>query len=629
MLQEMRKYSKSWVANIFLGVLALSFVSWGVNDMVNARTDTAAAKVGGQGIDQQEFSRDYRNAMKQEGVRRGGQSLTDDEARKLGLGTAVLEQAINAKALDNAAKKLGLTASDAQVVATIQRYSAFAGLTGQFDRQVFLRAIGEFGYSEQGFIEYIRDETARTQLVRAVQGNFMLPPGYARSLLSYFLEVRAADYFVVEDKALGTVPVPPDATLEAYVKAHAGRFSTPEYRDVSFAYITPADVTPQLSVTDAQLKQYYEEHKGEYVIAEKRDFLQLQFTTEAAAKAAYAKATSGTKFEDLTDEKGNKAVPQAGLTAEDIDPSQSKALFALAKDGIAPPHKTPAGSWTLFKVTAIDAGSNRTLDQVKDEVRGKVLEELAIGKLSDISNAYTDASSGGDSLTEAAKKVGMKTGHVTIDANGFAPDRQKAAAPDDAEFREIVFRSEPGEEGDPQTTKTGAVYVVAVAGAIPPKVKPLAEVREAALAGWMAQERARLLKLKAQELTAKANKEGSLEAAAKSVGATIQKSPGIQHSFTDATFSPEVVQTLFEAKPNQTVSGPRAQGGGYVIAKITGIVHPQLPEKSPQFQMAQRQLSAQAAATLTESYTAQQRDAQKVTYNKKVIDSVTGNSEAQ
>ena len=35
MLQEMRKYSKSWAANILLGVLALAFVSWGVGDQFN------------------------------------------------------------------------------------------------------------------------------------------------------------------------------------------------------------------------------------------------------------------------------------------------------------------------------------------------------------------------------------------------------------------------------------------------------------------------------------------------------------------------------------------------------------------------------------------------------------------
>jgi peptidyl-prolyl cis-trans isomerase D len=628
MLQEMRKYAKSWVANIFLGVLALSFVSWGVGDMVSGRQDNSVAKVGGTAIDKGEYSRDYRNAMREEGMRRTGQPLTDDEARKIGLGNIVLEQKISTRVLDNVVHKLGLTISDTAVTASIQRYAGFAGLTGQFDRQVFQRAIDRFGYTEQGFIEQIRSDMTRAQLNRALEDGFTLPPGYARYLFAYFFETRAVDYIVVDDKALGAIPTPPDATLQAYIKAHANQFSTPEYRDVTYAWIAPADVSASITVSDDQIKQAYEESKSTYVIPEKRDVLQLNFTTEAAAKSAFDKAAKGGKFEDLANETGEKAVPQAAMTAEDLG-SSGKAVFALAKDGVAAPQKTPAGKWALFKVTAITPGVNRTLEQAKDEIRGKIIEQLAISKLSDISNAYTDESSKGASLTEAAKKVGMHTGRISaMDAQGLGPDGKKTAAPDDADFRTLVFRTEAGEEGDPQTAKSGVVFVVAVNGTTPPKLRSLEQVRDRALAAWMAQERAILLKKKAQEMTAQVNREGTLDNTAKAIGATVQKSPGIQHGFTDATFGTPLVQAIFQAGPGQAALGPRASGGGYVIARVTGIVHPPLPEKSPQYLVALRQLAAQVGGTISESYVAQQRVDQKVEYNKKNIDSVHG-SEAQ
>jgi peptidyl-prolyl cis-trans isomerase D len=625
MLQEMRKYSKSWIANIFLGVLALSFVSWGVGDMINGRTDTSVAKVGGTVIDRTEFSRDFQNAMKQEGARRGEPTITADEARKIGLGDAVLESKISQTALDNVVNKLGLTVSDAQVVAVIQRIPSFAGLTGQFDRRVFLQAVERFGYTEQGFLQLMKSDMARTQLSRAMEGGFTLPPGYAKYLFAYFFETRAADYIVVEDKALGTIPTPPDSALQTYIKAHADRFSTPEYRDVTYAWLTPADVMAQVKVTDDQIKQAYDESKGTYVIPEKRDVEQILFASEAAAKAAYDKASKGTKFQDITNEKGEKPVAQPALTTADFDAGTAKAVFALAKDGVTPPQKTAAGGWQLVKVTAITPGVNRTLDQVKEEIRGRLALDGAIAKLTDISNAYTDQSSKGLNLLEAAKAVGMHTGHIqAIDAQGLGPDGKKTAAPDDQEFRDLVFHTEAGEEGDPQTTKQNNVYVVSVSGSTPPKLKPLAEVREAALAGWMAQERARLLKQKAQQLTAQADKEGSLDGAAKAIGATIQKSPAIPHNFTDDTFGQDLVRAIFQAGPGKAAVGPRAKGGGYVVARVTGIVHPAISEKDPRFLMAARQLGAQAGGSISESYVAEQRDEQKVVYNRKNIDSVQG-----
>ncbi len=625
MLQEMRKFTKSWVANIFLGLLTLSFVSWGVGDIISGRTDTAVAKVGGKAIDQQEFQRDYTNALRSEGDRRG-KALSADEARRLGLPNAIIEQDISRLALDNVVNKLGLTASDAMVTATIHRYPVFSGLTGQFDRQTFQRTIERIGYTEQGFIELIRGDTMRTQLVRAMEGGFAMPPGYARALFAYFTEMRAADYIVVEGKALGAIPAPPDAELEAFVKAHPNQFSTPEYRDVTYAWISPDDVAAQVKVSDDQIKSAYDEHKDDFVKPEKRDLELLPFTTEADAKAAYEKATKGGNFDQLTNEKGEKPTPLAAMSADDLgDPAISKAVFALSKNGVTQPLKMAAGGWALYRVANITPGSIKTLEQAKDEIRTQIVQELAQSKLTDISNAYTDASSAGASLTDAAKKVGMHTGRIAaMDANGLAPDGTKTAAPDDPDFRAIVFRTEVGEEGDPQVAKSGTVFVVAVNGSTPPKLKPLDQVRAQALAAWTDQQRAILLKKKAQELTAQANREGSLDGAAKAIGATVQQSPALNHSTQSDVFSQTLVTNLFQAKPGQTVFGPKGKSGDYVVARVTGIVHPPLPEKSPGYLNAVREMSVSVAGSISESFIAEQREEQGVTINQKLLNGVVG-----
>lgn len=625
MLQEMRKYSKSWVANVFLGILAISFVSWGAGSWMTAKVDTSVAKVGKTAVEQSQFRRDYTNTLRRIEQQRGT-ALTPEEIKKAGLADTLLEQQISLQLLDNVVHDLGLTASDAMVTAQIHSISAFAGLTGDFDHQTFLRIIEQMGYTEQGFIEMIRSDTARSQLTRAVEGGFLLPPGYTRAIFAYFMEARAADYFVVEDQALGTVAAPSDAVLTAYVKAHPERFSTPEYRDVTYAYIGPDDVASAIKVTDDQIKQAYEEHRGEYVIPDKRDFQQLLFTSETAAKAAYAKVQKGTAFDSLTDEKGGKPVTQSDMAESDFDSAQSKAVFALPQGGTTAPIKTVTGAWTMMHVTAIKPGSAKTLDEVKDEIRTNLLRSLAETKLVDIANAYTDASSGGLGLIDAGKKVGMHTGRVAaMDANGFGPDGKKTAAPDDAEFRAQVFAAETGEEGDPQTAKSGVNYVVLVNGITPPKLKPLDQVREQALAGWMAEERARLLKQKAQALAALVNKDGNIEAAAKTIGATVVKSGRLSHQTADDTFSSELISELFRAKPGKSVVGPKGgTGGGYVVAKVTGISHPVLPEKGPETSAIQRQISQQMAGGLTEAYVAEQRAEQGVTINSKNVAGVVG-----
>jgi len=624
MLQEMRKYTKSWIANIFLGLLTLSFVSWGVGDILRGRVDTAVAKVGGTSIEEVMFRRDYSNLLRQAGQERG-KALSSEEARREGLGNSLLEQDISQTALDNVVQKLGLTASDTTVTAEIQRIPAFAGLTGQFDRATFQQALQRIGYNEQGFIERMRADLSRNQLMLALEGGFEVPPGYARMLFSYFTEVRAADYIVIDAKTLGPIAAPADAVLAAYVKAHPNSFSTPEYRDVTFAWIGPDDVAPSIAVGDDQIKAAYDNNISQYVIPEKRELEQIRFKTQAEAEAASAKLKAGTAYEQVAAANGGKPEEIGELVADDLDPAQAKVVFALPQNGVSPPLKAASGQWVLFRVVKITPGVTKSLDQARNEIKAGLIQELAQSKLTEITNAYIDASSKGLPLAEAAKQVGMHSMRISaMDANGLAPDGSKTTAPDDADFRSMVFRAEPGEEGDPQPSKTGIYYVISVNGSTPPKLRPLDQVRDQALAAWTAEQRAILLKKRAQEFAAEANRTHSLEAIAKAIGAKIAASPALNHSSSDEVFSASLVSALFQAKPGEAVAGPKGKSGDWVVAQVTGILHPPLPLNSPGFRSALDQISQSVAGGVTESYVADERAKQGVTYNAKLLNSVVG-----
>ncbi len=618
MLQEMRKFSKSWVANVFLGLLTLSFVSWGVGDIISGRVDTSVAKVGGTSIDQQEFGREYRNALR-------NQNITADEAKKINLGNSVLEQMISRLTLDNVVSALGLTASDAMVTSAIQRIPQFSGLTGQFDRRVFQQTIERIGYSEQGFAELMRADMARGQLVHAVEGGFALPAGYAKSLFDYFMEVRAAEYIVVDAKSIGQIPAPTDAELQTYIKAHSGNFSTPEYRDVSFAWISPDDVAKSITVPDDQVKKAYDDHLDQFVTPEKRDLEFLLFQTEAAAQAAHDKVAKGTPFDQITNEKGEKPSSLPAMSADSLaDPAVAKTVFSTPKGGATQPLKTALGGFGLYRVVNITPGSTKTFDQAKDEIRKEMVQELATSKISDISNAYTDASSGGADMAAAAKKAGMQFARIpAVDANGLTPNGTKAAMPDDPEFRSAVFRAEPGDEGDPQTTKNNLLFVVSVNGVTPPKLRPLDQVRPQAVAAWTDEQRNILIKKKAESLAAQANRDGTLEAAAKLIDASVKASSALTRRTTTDVFSPQLVAALYKAKGGQTVVAPKA-GGEYVVARVTGIVHPPIPQNAPDYKAAAAQLSQGVAGSITESYVGELRDDQGVKYNNKLMNTVIG-----
>ncbi len=625
MLTQMRQFSKSWISSLFLGVLSLSFVAWGIGDIFHGSSSTAVATIGGSTIEQEEFKRDYDNYLKRLGEQRG-KPVAPEEARRANLGPQLLQQNIARMALDNVVNQLGLTVSDDMVSTMIRSIPSFAGLTGTFDRNTFLQAISKNNYSEKGFIELVRRDLAREQLVHAAEAGFAIPTGYARALFAYSTEVRAADYVTVSAKALSAIAPPADSVLAAYVKSHADKFSTPEYRDVSYAEVGPDDVAKSITVTDAQIASAYEQQKDQYVIPEKRDLEQISFPTQAEADAASAKLRAGQTFDQIAFARGMKLseLPIGTVAAADLDPAQAKAAFALPQDGVTAPIKGAFG-YIMLHVVKITPGKTTTLDQAKEELRKKLLQELAQSKLADIANAYTDAVSGGANVAEAAKKVGIRSGHaVAMDSNGLAPDGSKAAAPDDPDFRAQAFRAEVGEDGDLVPAKSGHYYVVMVNGVVPPKLKPLDAVRAPALAAWIEEQRGLLLSKKAEELASLANKGQSLDDIAKTIGATVQSSPALTRQAADATFSPELVNKIFAVPARGAVFGPMGSGGDFIVARVTGILHPVPPTNDPRFRAGVRSISGGVGSDITESLAYSAREKQGVKINQKILTDVTG-----
>src|SRR5437868_676980 len=104
MIQWMHGISKSFVATLLTGVLALSFVLWGIGDIFTGGTSTAVATVGSTNIEGPVFQRTYRNFLRGQGQQMGIE-ITPEMAQRMGLGQTVLQQSIERVALDNYAAK--------------------------------------------------------------------------------------------------------------------------------------------------------------------------------------------------------------------------------------------------------------------------------------------------------------------------------------------------------------------------------------------------------------------------------------------------------------------------------------------------------------------------------------------
>src|SRR5688500_15081859 len=126
MLAALRNFAKSWPARILLGLLAISFVGWGVTagGGASAISGDEVIKAGSRAISSPEFRRQYDNYKKQI-EQQQGQPIPQEVAEENRLDQIVLNGLATREAFAELLLKVGVRPSDKLIVEQIQKIPAF------------------------------------------------------------------------------------------------------------------------------------------------------------------------------------------------------------------------------------------------------------------------------------------------------------------------------------------------------------------------------------------------------------------------------------------------------------------------------------------------------------------------
>ena len=142
---------------IVMGLIIVSFVIWGVGDMLRGFSPSTVASVGGTKISAQDYHVAYDRAIQQY-QRRFRRPFTNEEARQIGLDRSVLQQLVNEAAVDEEARKLGLGISDEALREVITSNPSFHDKSGAFDPALLANALRNMDMNERGFVSELRQQ---------------------------------------------------------------------------------------------------------------------------------------------------------------------------------------------------------------------------------------------------------------------------------------------------------------------------------------------------------------------------------------------------------------------------------------------------------------------------------------
>lgn len=496
-MTSMRTKGKSTVVWILLGMLLLGLGGFGVK---NFSGGGAGDKIGAVG-DTPVTTTAYLHALRAEMAsftQRTGQNMTAEQARQVGLPQQVQARLFGQAALEDQARRLGLSVGDARVAARITEAGAFKGPGGQFDPALYAEVLRREGLTKASFERDVRTEETLTLLQRAVMEGVTAPaPGVERSA-AWLLETRDIGWQELTAADLpAPVAAPDDATLRAWYEANAPRFTAPETKKITYAWLTPEMLADTVKLDDAALRDLYQQHIDEYQQPERRMVERLVYPDEAAAKAAKARVDAGSAtFEALAAEQGLKLtdvdlgeVTQASLGAA------GAPVFALDQPGVVGPVMTDLGP-ALFSMNAILEPVNVPFETAAPDLRAEAAADAARRQIDDQSAGWEDLLAGGATLEDLTKETPMKLAQIDWTADMAAPEasiagypafRERAAALGEKDFPEIVHLDD------------GGVFAARLDQRVPPTLIPFDAARDKVLADWTAAETRKRLKALADE----------------------------------------------------------------------------------------------------------------------------------
>lgn len=398
MLQAIREKAQGWIAWAIVALISIPFALWGIQEYLGVGGEVEVAVVDGDAITQRMLDDRVRDFRELQRARLGDlydADLFEDSLLK----PQVLDAMVEERVLVNGTRDWNLRTSDAKARGYIASIPGFQR-DGRFDGQLYEDALRNRGMSRTGFEQSIRQDLVVDQFRSAVRDSAFITESDLKTRIRLLEEQRSFAFVrVPADKYRGAL-APDSDQLRAYYDANLDRYRTPERVKVNYLVLDAATLSGLVEVSDASLRQYFQDHRAEFLGREERAMRHILVAvppgaSDDEADKAKAEATDlvrqireGADFAELA--KSHSDDPGSASSGGDLGWVEQgmmvapfeEAAFALGEGQVSDVVRTEYG-FHVIQVTAVRGGSNAQFEDVRDKV------EAAYRKL-EAENLYFD-----------------------------------------------------------------------------------------------------------------------------------------------------------------------------------------------------------------------------------------------
>ena len=490
MFEFLRKGATSIFVKIFLAVIIIVFVFWGIGTFTGDRSQVVA-EISGEKITAKEF-REYYNYQLYQLTLAFGES-SQEIARDPKFKEEVLFDLIRKRLLRKYAESLGLSVSEKEVEMYLAQILAFQD-RGAFNPAKYQTLLREVGVTPKFFEELLKQDLLEQKLSSLLNSALFTTKKEAEDFAKFYFQTLHFKVAEIPFSSCAEELKPTDSDLENFFLTRRDLYTEEEKVKLVYLFL-PFEGTAVVS--EKEIKDYYEKNLTKFKEPFKVKLREIFI--EGTDQSAFTKAQSlRAEIKDLKDFAKHRSISQ--WYDENSLPLELKNLIKSAKPGLILGPLKVEGGYLIVGVEEISPERLLKLEEVKSRIISELKQEkIKANVIAKANELYTKVVKE-DGLTNLSQKEGLK-----LMETPYLTKKELLNLIQDPQTLDKVFKEKKGAYLPPLQTPKG-VFLVEIKNKKEKRNLEFSEVKEKVKEDYLKEKGKVLCEDKAKSLIALAKK---------------------------------------------------------------------------------------------------------------------------